>query len=376
MEGYERLKSVGGGGRYDALATDGRTTYPGVGISFGVSRTLLPLLAEGVLSRQPRGAERRPGRAGRRGEPTRQRADRRRAAPPRHRLRGRAAARRSTASRSAYAERRGIPFVWFPARSRTAPDQVKDIRSGDQVDADPATWTPARRRPPPPRISTLDTHPTRRPAHPDPRRPPVIRTHDAGTLTARQTSGRPSPSPAGWPAGATTAGSPSSTCARPAASPRSSIRDEAVAHSLRSEYCLKVTGEVPRAPRATPTRHLPSGEIEVIAADVEVLNPSAVLPFPIDDAGRTRVATSARRRACAPLPRPATHRPGRRDPPAQQGEQGRPRRARRPRLRRDRDADPDPVHPRGRPRLPGAGPAAARAAGTPCRRARSCSSSC
>ena len=50
MAGYERLKSVGGGGRYDALADDGRTTYPGVGISFGLSRTLLPLLAEGVLA--------------------------------------------------------------------------------------------------------------------------------------------------------------------------------------------------------------------------------------------------------------------------------------------------------------------------------------
>src|SRR5262245_108789 len=50
MEGYERLKAVGGGGRYDALADDGRTTYPGVGVSFGVSRTLLPLLAEGVIA--------------------------------------------------------------------------------------------------------------------------------------------------------------------------------------------------------------------------------------------------------------------------------------------------------------------------------------
>ncbi|HTF08802.1 MAG TPA: histidine--tRNA ligase, partial [Asanoa sp.] len=37
-----------------------------------------------------------------------------------------------------HAERRGIPFVWFPGE----PDSVKDIRSGDQVDADPATWTP------------------------------------------------------------------------------------------------------------------------------------------------------------------------------------------------------------------------------------------
>ena len=50
MAGYERLKSVGGGGRYDALASDGRTTYPGVGVSFGVSRTLVPLISDGVLS--------------------------------------------------------------------------------------------------------------------------------------------------------------------------------------------------------------------------------------------------------------------------------------------------------------------------------------
>ena len=40
-----------------------------------------------------------------------------------------------------YAERRGIPFVWFPGQDG-APDQVKDIRSGDQVDADPDAWTP------------------------------------------------------------------------------------------------------------------------------------------------------------------------------------------------------------------------------------------
>ena len=39
------------------------------------------------------------------------------------------------------AERRGIPFVWFPATGDDG-DQVKDIRSGDQVAADPATWAP------------------------------------------------------------------------------------------------------------------------------------------------------------------------------------------------------------------------------------------
>ncbi len=51
-----------------------------------------------------------------------------------------------------YADRRGVPFVWFPAvPAGTTADgsaveatthQVKDIRSGEQVDADPATWEP------------------------------------------------------------------------------------------------------------------------------------------------------------------------------------------------------------------------------------------
>jgi histidyl-tRNA synthetase len=36
-----------------------------------------------------------------------------------------------------YAERRGIPFVWFLTDSG---GEIKDIRSGDQTPADPATW--------------------------------------------------------------------------------------------------------------------------------------------------------------------------------------------------------------------------------------------
>ena len=67
MAGYERLKSVGGGGRYDALASDGRTTTRASACRFGVSRTLVPLFADGVLAASRPGAERRAGRAGRRG---------------------------------------------------------------------------------------------------------------------------------------------------------------------------------------------------------------------------------------------------------------------------------------------------------------------
>jgi histidyl-tRNA synthetase len=38
-----------------------------------------------------------------------------------------------------FADKRGIPFVWFPGE---AGDEVKDIRSGEQVSADAATWSP------------------------------------------------------------------------------------------------------------------------------------------------------------------------------------------------------------------------------------------
>jgi len=39
-----------------------------------------------------------------------------------------------------HAERRGIPFVWFPQEDGS--HQVRDIRSGEQVDADPSAWVP------------------------------------------------------------------------------------------------------------------------------------------------------------------------------------------------------------------------------------------
>ncbi len=43
-----------------------------------------------------------------------------------------------------YAERRGIPYVWFTSRGEdgSLTHEVKDIRSGEQVPADPAAWTP------------------------------------------------------------------------------------------------------------------------------------------------------------------------------------------------------------------------------------------
>lgn len=59
------------------------------------------------------------------------------------------------------------------------------------------------------------------------------------------------------------------------------IRDEEVAHPLRSEFVLKVVGEVSRRPAGNENTSLPTGDVEVIAAEVEVLNESAPLPFPV-----------------------------------------------------------------------------------------------
>ncbi|QJW36873.1 histidine--tRNA ligase [Cellulosimicrobium protaetiae] len=145
LVGHEQLGSICSGGRYDTLASDGANTYPGVGLSIGVSRLVSRLLSAGlvratravpsavvvaVTSEETRGASDAVATALRsRGVPVE-------VAP--------AAAKFGKQIR--YADRRGIPFVWFPGRveedGTRSPDQVKDIRSGEQVDADAATWAP------------------------------------------------------------------------------------------------------------------------------------------------------------------------------------------------------------------------------------------
>ncbi len=61
------------------------------------------------------------------------------------------------------------------------------------------------------------------------------------------------------------------------------VRDEKVAHPLRNEFCLRVSGTVSLRPEGNANDGLPTGEVEVVASDVTVLSESAPLPFPIDD---------------------------------------------------------------------------------------------
>ena len=57
----------------------------------------------------------------------------------------------------------------------------------------------------------------------------------------------------------------------------------AIAESVRNEFVLKITGRVRRRPEGTENKNLPSGEIEVLCHEIEVLNVSVTPPFQLDD---------------------------------------------------------------------------------------------
>jgi aspartyl-tRNA synthetase len=56
-----------------------------------------------------------------------------------------------------------------------------------------------------------------------------------------------------------------------------------VASGLRHEYVLQVTGEVAKRPQGTENPNLPTGEIEVMARQAQILNPSKTPPFYINE---------------------------------------------------------------------------------------------
>jgi histidyl-tRNA synthetase len=140
LDGYEGLGSICSGGRYDALATDGRTTYPGVGISLGVSRVLVPLLGKGVVE-----ADRSVPSAVLVAVVDEEHRGHSDALAGQLRANGVACEVAPAAAKFGrqirHAERRGIPYVLFPGATDQTPE-IKDIRSGEQSAVDLATWRP------------------------------------------------------------------------------------------------------------------------------------------------------------------------------------------------------------------------------------------
>jgi histidyl-tRNA synthetase len=143
LDGHEVLGAVCSGGRYDHLtaAFGAKKPMPGVGASIGVSRILARLF------------ELKAVRASRKSPAAVLVALHDDLSYPAAmslattlRSRGIAVELATTAEKYgkqiARADAKGIPYVWFP-ETMTEPHRVKDIRSGNQVDADPQTWKPA-----------------------------------------------------------------------------------------------------------------------------------------------------------------------------------------------------------------------------------------
>ena len=138
LVGFESWGSVSSGGRYDSLASDGKTTYPGVGLSIGVTRLLAPLFSRGLLTAS-------------RPVPTvvlvavddEETRDSAVAVAERLRSRGIATEVAPKADKFGkqirYADRRRIPYVWFGSPPHS---EIKDIRTGEQLPADPDRWEP------------------------------------------------------------------------------------------------------------------------------------------------------------------------------------------------------------------------------------------
>jgi len=123
----------------------------------------------------------------------------------------------------------------------------------------------------------------------------VIRTHAAGTL--RSSDQGTVVTLAGWVARRRDHGGVAFIDLRDASGiVQVVIREADIAHDLRAEWCLKIVGEVSLRPAGNENAELPTGSVEVIANEVEVLSEAAALPFQIDSGDSGFIGEEARLR--------------------------------------------------------------------------------
>ncbi|MCW2811641.1 MAG: aspS [Friedmanniella sp.] len=114
----------------------------------------------------------------------------------------------------------------------------------------------------------------------------MIRTHGAGTLRAEHVG--TIVTLAGWVARRRDHGGVAFVDLRDSSGVvQVVVRDEMLvasgAHDLRNEFCVKIVGEVSARPAGNANADLPTGEVEVVTTELEVLSASAPLPFQIDE---------------------------------------------------------------------------------------------
>lgn len=136
--------SIGGGGRYDDLAGSFiNQKLPGVGLSIGLTRLFGLLIDQGKIaagSKSPADIlvvlpdEARRAEASATARTLRQRGFK---VEMYHRD-------AKIKNQMAYAEKKGIGYVWFPPFKDGQPHEVKNMTSGEQKPADAASWTPEK----------------------------------------------------------------------------------------------------------------------------------------------------------------------------------------------------------------------------------------
>lgn len=72
------------------------------------------------------------------------------------------------------------------------------------------------------------------------------------------------------------------------------ISDEKVASSLRAEWCVLAIGKVSKRPAGNENPNIPTGEIEVVCDELQVLSEAAALPFPVDSGEKVNVGEEVR----------------------------------------------------------------------------------
>ena len=112
----------------------------------------------------------------------------------------------------------------------------------------------------------------------------MIRTHEAGTLRASDEG--QVVTLAGWVAHRRDHGGVVFIDLRDASGVVQIVfRQDDVAHDLRAEFCILVSGLVRRRPAGNENPELATGEVEVAVTELEVLSESDPLPFPIEGGG-------------------------------------------------------------------------------------------
>jgi aspartyl-tRNA synthetase len=121
----------------------------------------------------------------------------------------------------------------------------------------------------------------------------VLRSHGAGTL--RSSDIGQSVTLAGWVARRRDHGGVAFIDLRDATgNVQVVISDEAVAGSLRAEWCVVVQGTVAKRPQGNENLGIPTGEIEIVCDSLEVLSEAAPLPFPVDSGENVNVSEEVR----------------------------------------------------------------------------------